>query len=94
MGSITYPDGISIWKVVYYTPSLFASVYVCCRHGFQKSSGWFFLVTFCLTRLIGSCAQLATIDQMNETAETIALVCTLMGTAPLLLSSLGLLSRM
>jgi hypothetical protein len=94
MGTVTYSDGIAIWKVIYYTPALVGCIYVCGRHGFLKSSGWFFLVTFCITRLIGSCAQLATIGRVDHTAETIALVCTLMGTTPLLLSSLGLLSRM
>lgn len=94
MGTVTYSEGIAIGKVVYYAPAFFACIFVCARHGFMKSSGWFFLVTFCLTRLIGSCAQLATIDHPDKTAATIALVCTLMGTTPLLLSSLGLISRM
>ncbi|KAK4902278.1 hypothetical protein LTR27_001181 [Elasticomyces elasticus] len=94
MGNVTYTDGIAIWKVIYYFPALFASIYICCRHGFLKSSGWMFLVTFCLTRIIGSCAQLATISHPNSsTAETIALICAFMGTSPLLLSSLGLISR-
>lgn len=95
VGAVTYSDAIAILKVAYYLPTLFAGIYICCRHGFQRTSGWLFLVIFCLVRLIGSCAQLSTISGSNTlTASTIALVCLVMGTSPLLLASLGILSRM
>jgi len=95
MAAITYNDGIAIGRLVYFTPALLISIFLCLRHGFMKSSGWFFLVTFCLIRLIGSGAQLATINNpFDSTAYTISLVSSIMGTSPLLLSSLGLLARL
>jgi hypothetical protein len=95
MGSITYSDAIAIAQIVYYSPALLASIFVCVRHGFSKASGWFFLILFCLIRLIGASAELATItNPTSSTAITIALICAVMGTSPLLLSSLGLISRM
>ena len=94
MGHISYSDAIAILQIVYYSPALIASLFVCFRHGFAKSFGWYFLVTFCLSRLIGASGQLDTIAHPNSsTAWTIALVCSVMGTSPLLLSTLGLLSR-
>ena len=93
MGAITYSDAIAIAQIVYYSPALLASIFICVRHGFAKASGWFFLILFCLIRIIGASAELSTITNPTSTAITIALVCAIFGTSPLLLSSLGLISR-
>ena len=91
--TIDYRDGVSILKLIIYLPYLCASIYVCYRHGFRKNSGWIFLVIFCILRIVGSCAQLATISSTSTTPYTIAAVTDSIGLSPLLLSSLGLLSR-
>ncbi len=94
MTHITFPDGIAIYKLIYYSPALIASLYVSYKHGFQKGSGWIFLTIFCVIRIIGAGAQLATIDNSNpHTAETIALVAAVLGLSPLLLATLGILAR-
>ena len=92
--AVDYRDGISILKLIIYLPYLFASIYVCYRHGFRRNSGWIFLVIFCILRIIGSGAQLATINNNSSTPYTIAAVTDAIGLSPLLLSSLGLTSRM
>ena len=95
MSHITYPDGIAIYKLIYYSPALLASLHVSYKHGFQKGSGWIFLSIFCTIRIVGASAQLATINNSNpHTAETIALVTAVLGLSPLLLSTLGVLARM
>jgi low temperature requirement protein LtrA len=95
MAQITYPDGIAIFKLIYYLPALLISLYVSYKHGFQKGSGWIFLTIFCIIRIIGGAAQLATIDNKNpHDAETVALVTAVLGLSPLLLATLGILARM
>jgi hypothetical protein len=92
--AVSYRDGVSILKLILYLPYLFASIYVCYRHGFRRNSGWIFLVIFCVLRIIGSCAQLATTNNSSSTPYTIAAVTDSIGLSPLLLSSRGLISRM
>ncbi|KAK5047977.1 hypothetical protein LTR84_006167 [Exophiala bonariae] len=94
MGQFTYSDGVATGKLVYYIPALVASILVASRHGFRKSSGWIYLTIFCVIRIVGSVAQLILISNpSSDGASTTALICTVLGLAPLLLASLGLLAR-
>ncbi|KEF58207.1 uncharacterized protein A1O9_06133 [Exophiala aquamarina CBS 119918] len=94
MGKFTYSDGVAVWKVVFYVPTLLASLLVARRHGFTKSSGWIYLTIFCIVRIVGSVAEFVLIsDPTSSGASTTALVCAVLGLSPLLLASLGLLAR-
>lgn len=94
MGKVTYADGIAIYQLIFYSPAFLASIYVATRHGAMKSSGWILLTIFCIIRIVGSSARIATItNSSGTTAYTIALVCSLLGLSPLLMASLGLISR-
>ena len=94
MGKVTYSDGVAIYELVYYSPCLATSLSVVLRHGPTKESGWIFLTTFCLVRIIGAAARIATIVRSDiKTAHTIAEVTSLLGLSPLLMASLGLVSR-
>jgi hypothetical protein len=90
---LNFRDGVSILKLAIYSPYLFASIYVCFKHGLMKGSGWIYLSIFCLLRIIGASAQLASISSHSTTPYTIAAVCDAIGLSPLLLASLGLISR-
>jgi hypothetical protein len=92
--AIDYRDGVTILKLIVYLPHMLASIYVCCRHYFRRNSGWVFLVIFCILRIIGPYAQLATINNGSSTLYTIAAITDAIGLSPLLLSSFGLISRM
>ena len=94
MGHFTYADAIAIFQLVYYSPCLFGSIFVAGRHGAMKSSGWIFLTIFCIVRIVGAAARIATIDNpTSKNAYTIALVCSVLGLSPLLMASLGLIAR-
>lgn len=95
MGQVTYGDGIAIGQLVYYAPCLLGSIYVIHKHGFKKSSGWVFLVAFCVVRIVGAAARLSTISKPNESngAWTVSLVCSALGLSPLFMATLGILSR-
>lgn len=94
MGHFTYADTIAIFQLVYYSPCLFGSIFVAGRHGAMKSSGWTFLTIFCIVRIVGAAARIATIDNpTSKNAYTIALVCSVLGLSPLLMASLGFIAR-
>jgi hypothetical protein len=92
--SINYRDGIAIGEVVVYSPALAIALLLAIRHGFNRSSGWLFLIIFALARIIGACFQLATInDPDNISLYVGAAILQTIGLSPLELTSLGLLSR-
>lgn len=91
--TIDYRNGVAILQLIIYLPYLFTDVYICFRHGFRKSSGFVYLVIFCLLRIVGAAAELATIsDTTSDTPYTIAAVTSAIGTSPLLLATLALIS--
>ncbi|THV53576.1 hypothetical protein BGAL_0047g00290 [Botrytis galanthina] len=91
--AITYRNGVEIGELVVYIPSFFLSVFLAFRHGFGRSAGWYFLIVFCLARIIGPCMSLAAISSPSVSLYTGALILQTIGLSPLLLSTLGLLSR-
>ncbi|KAJ8069268.1 hypothetical protein OCU04_002930 [Sclerotinia nivalis] len=91
--TITYRNGVEIGELIVYIPSLFLSILLAFRHGFGRSSGWYFLIVFCLARIIGPCMSLAAISSPSVSLFTGALILQNVGLSPLILATLGLLSR-
>lgn len=92
--TINYRDGIAIGEIIVYFPALAIAVSLAIRHGFGRSSGWWFLIIFTLVRIVGACFQLATINNpTNISLYTGVAVLQTIGLSPLELTSLGLLSR-
>lgn len=94
MTQLTTRNNISIALIVLYAPALLLSVLLTIRHGLGRSSGWRFLLTFSLARLLAASFQLATIAQPGNLSLYIG-EWVLLGIAlsPLELVSLGFLSR-
>ncbi|KAJ9211496.1 hypothetical protein DTO166G4_6917 [Paecilomyces variotii] len=92
--AISYRHGISILELIFYTPAIFVALLLAFRHGFRKSSGWYYFIIFSLARIVGSCCYLATISYPTSTDLYIAYaVCSSVGVGPLLHANTGLLSR-
>lgn len=93
--TITYRNGVSIAEICVYVPALAVAVFLSIKHGFARSSGWFFLIVFCVARLIGPAMQLAEIGSPDDAAlyEGSAILNNV-GFSPLTLAALGLLSRL
>lgn len=92
---IDYRNGVSIAEVVVYVPALFVAIYLAFTHGAGRSSGWIFLIIFCLARIIGPCMQLATISMpRNVSLYTGSSILNNIGLSPLEMAALGLLSRL
>ncbi|KAH6974301.1 hypothetical protein BKA56DRAFT_645478 [Ilyonectria sp. MPI-CAGE-AT-0026] len=93
MGHVTLTDGLAMWQLVYFIGTFACSLWVTAHHGFMKSSGWIFLTIFSIIRIVGCSAQIATITTDSETPETIAVLTGFFGLSPLLLATLGIVSR-
>src|SRR3954467_12272430 len=91
--TISYRNGVAIGELVVYIPSFFIAFFLAFRHGFHKSSGWYFLIVFSLARIIGPCMQLAAINNPSVSLYTGALILQNVGLSPLILATLGFLSR-
>lgn len=86
-------DTIALTELIFYLPFLLLSAFVCYRHGFSRSGGWFYTLILCLIRIVGAICQFVShSDQSAGLLQTI-LILDSVGLAPLLLGTLGLLSR-
>jgi len=86
--------GVSIVELGVFIPSLIAAVIVCSRHGFTRSSGWVYTLILCLVRIIGACCQLTTYHDHSSGLVKATVILDSIGISPLLLATLGLLSRL
>ena len=92
--TIGYRQGVSIAILIFYLPALAIAIFLSIRHGFRRASGWRFMIIFTLARVLGSCLELATINQPRNYSLYIGYA-TLINIAlsPLELVAYGLLSR-
>ena len=85
--------GISVAELIVYLPALIVATVVCIRHGFDRSSGWIFALVLCLVRIVGACCQLTTYHNQSVDLLKATIILESIGISPLLLATLGLLSR-
>jgi hypothetical protein len=88
-------DRIAAFQVAIWSIYLIGGIYLCTKHGFARSSGWFFLVVLSLMRIIGASFRLATIsDPRNANLYIGWAVCSGIGLGMLIAVSIGLMSRL
>jgi hypothetical protein len=85
--------GISVAELIVYFPALIVATVICIRHGFDRSSGWIFALLLCLVRIVGACCQLTTYHNKSVDLLEATIILESIGISPLLLATLGLLSR-
>lgn len=85
---------VSIVSLAIYVPLLFPTIYLVIKHGSSRSSGWFYLILFCLLRVIGSAVSIyAALNPSDVTAVTWGIAISGVALSPLLWASMGLLRR-
>jgi hypothetical protein len=85
---------VSIVELVVYIPSVILALVVCLRHGFKRTSGWIFILALCVVRIAGAICQLLTYNNHTQGLIEATLIIDSIGIAPLLLTVLGVLSRL
>lgn len=87
-------NGISVAEIAVFIPVLVVAILLALRHGFSIHSGWFYLITFSLLRIVGAGLQLGELkDASNANLYIGAAICQNIGFSPLLLTTIGLLRR-
>ncbi|KAH7140272.1 hypothetical protein B0J13DRAFT_504384 [Dactylonectria estremocensis] len=84
---------VSIVELIVYIPALIAAIIVCSRHGFARSSGWIYTVVLCVVRILGGICQLLTYSDHSSGLLQATIIIDSIGISPLLLATLGMLSR-
>jgi hypothetical protein len=86
--------GVSIGELIVYVPAIVLSLIVCIRHGFRRSSGWLYTLILCQIRIVGAICQLISENKPSEGLIRATLIIDSIGLSPLLLATLGMLSRL
>lgn len=87
-------DYVSLIELIFYIPTGLLAIGVCTRHGFRRSSGWIYTLILCTVRIAGAiCQFLSHTDHSSGLVEATTIFA-LIGLAPLLMATLGLLSRL
>lgn len=87
-------EWVSVVELVFYIPTLILALIVCSRHGFRRSSGWVYTLVLCIVRIVGAICQLVSYHDHSSGVITATAVIDSIGLSPLLLATLGVLSRL
>jgi hypothetical protein len=85
---------LSAVEIALYSPFLIAALAVCFRHGFKRAEGWIFLLLLCLIRLVGAACDISTHNSPSQGLYVTVAILDSIGISPLLLATLGILSRL
>ncbi|ETS81816.1 hypothetical protein PFICI_06818 [Pestalotiopsis fici W106-1] len=85
---------VSIAELVIYLPLTLAAVSVCKRHGFERSSGWIYIIMLGIIRVIGAVCNLVTYSSPSVGLYTAVFTLDSIGISPMLFATLGLISRL
>ncbi|KAE9976840.1 hypothetical protein EG328_002368 [Venturia inaequalis] len=85
---------VAVIEIVVYIPALLIALYICKKHGFTRSSGWMYTLILCVVRIAGSVCELLTFSNSSTSIIKTMIILDSIGLSPLLLATLGLLSRL
>ncbi|KAL7902879.1 hypothetical protein HDV63DRAFT_412035 [Trichoderma sp. SZMC 28014] len=84
---------VSIAELIVYIPALIAALVVTSRHGLHRASGWIYTIILCGVRIGGAVCQLLTYHDSSTGLLKAVIIIDSIGISPLLLATLGVLSR-
>ena len=85
---------VSVAELVFYTPGLLLAYLTCSRHGFSRASGWVYTFLLCIVRMAGAICQLVMYSNPSSGLIAATIILDGIGISPLLLATLGMLSRL
>ena len=94
MGLLGPAGYVSIAELIVYIPALIVTAMVTSRHGAHRASGWIYTIILCAVRIAGAVCQLLTYHDKSEGLLKATLIMDSIGISPLLLATLGVLSRL
>jgi hypothetical protein len=85
---------LSVAELIVFIPGLILAIILCSRHGIHRSSGWVYTLILCVVRIAGAICQLLTYHDHSTGLLKAVLIIDSIGLSPLLLATLGMLSRL
>jgi hypothetical protein len=87
-------DVVAGIEMAFFIPTALLSAIICFRHGVHRSSGWVYTLILCIVRIAGAVCQF--LSHNNHTSNLIqtTVIIDSIGLSPLLLATLGMLSRL
>jgi hypothetical protein len=85
---------VAVIELVVYIPALLVALFVCKKHGFTRASGWMYTLILCVVRIAGAVCELLTFSDSSTTLIKTMIILDSIGLSPLLLATLGMLSRL
>ncbi|KAF2032367.1 hypothetical protein EK21DRAFT_110042 [Setomelanomma holmii] len=86
-------DVVAGVELAFYIPTSILAIIICVRHGFHRSSGWIFTLILCTVRIAGAICQFISHNNQSTGLITATIIIDSIGLSPLLLATLGILSR-
>jgi hypothetical protein len=90
---LTSRQVLDVVQLVYYGIAIPLIAAVLWKHGLARQISWLYLAILAILRIVGSATGIAAVSTPSEGLIEASLICTSVGISPLLLSSLGILSR-
>jgi hypothetical protein len=87
-------DVVSVVELLFFIPTAILAIITCCKHGFNRSSGWIYTLILCIVRIIGATCQFLSHSNHSSGLIQATIIIDSIGLSPLLLATLGMLSRL
>jgi hypothetical protein len=87
-------DIVAIIELLFYLPTVILAIITCFRHGFHRSSGWIYTLILCQVRIAGAICQFLSHSNHSSGLIQATIIIDSIGLSPLLLATLGMLSRL
>jgi hypothetical protein len=87
-------DIVAIVELLFYLPTAILAIITCFRHGFHRSSGWIYTLILCQVRIAGAVCQFLSHSNHSSGLIQATIIIDSIGLSPLLLATLGMLSRL
>jgi len=81
-------------ELAFFIPTALLAILVCTRHGIKRSSGWIYTLLLCCVRIAGAICQFLSHSNHSSGLLQATIVIDSIGLSPLLLATLGMLSRL
>lgn len=91
---LTPREDLDIVQLAFYGLAIPLIIFILARHGFGRQTGWLYLAALAVLRIVGASTGIASTNNPSQGLIETSLICTSIGISPLLLSLLGLLSRL
>lgn len=91
--TVSYRTAITIVQFIFFAPAAPLGLWLCFKDGIKQAATWRFVATLSLLRMSGDIAYFISLSHPSVNAETVVIVCELLGLAPLMMILVAFVAR-